>query len=67
MRAPRTVCFDFDTGIQLAVYAGLMNQVQVGADFYVGQKKYVVKSIEKNKDADGEAAEMIITLKKPEP
>lgn len=55
--AGRTVCID-DQGRQVAVYPDLMKQVQVGADFYVGQELYHVVSL---KPEDGQ---LIIELKK---
>ena len=55
-----TRCFDFDTGLQLAIYPGLLNQVKEGADFYVGQTRYVVVEVQAEPDID----RLRVTLKR---
>lgn len=47
-----TRAFDFETGLQLAIYPGLLTQVKVGADFYVGQNRYVVVEVIAQPDLD---------------
>lgn len=57
----RTVCTDFESGLQLAVYLGRLTQVKKGADFYVGQIPYVVMDIEQLESED-----LLINLKRKE-
>lgn len=47
-----TRCYDFESGLQLAVYPGLLTQVKVGADFYVGQTRYVVAETKSEPDVE---------------
>lgn len=57
-----TVCIDFESGIQLATYPDKMIQVQVEADFYVGQRRYrVVDKLDGNDDDP-----LVLVLKKHE-
>jgi hypothetical protein len=58
-RQPCTVCVDFETGLQLAVYPGKLNQVLKGAEFYVGQKPYLVEAIA----AGGDDDDLLIVLR----
>jgi len=57
-----TVCIDFESGIQLATYPDKMIQVQVEADFYVGQRRYrVVDKLDGNDEEP-----LVLVLKKHE-
>lgn len=59
MMDKKTVCIDKDGGAQIAIYPDLLN-VEVGADFFVGQERWTVV------DAlpDGEGS-LVIVLEKP--
>ncbi len=57
---PRSVCIDFESGIQLHVYPGRMTQVQQGHDFYIGQVPYVVVEVV----AGGDDDDLLIVLRR---
>lgn len=65
MSEHRTICLDFESGLQLATYPSYMNQVKEGELFHVGQTPYLVHEVLPCSDQDNPDGQLVIVLKKP--